>query len=201
MLKVVRDGADGQVGELHLGLDDLAREGARRMLQTALAAEVAEYIDRHRSERDEQGRALVVRNGTARPRQVTVGSGTLEVESPLVNDRRMDADGNAAEKEIEAFREERREVSEGSRLAHTGTRTACSHSSTSRQSTGFTSGRATPFSRRAPPCDYGSASPKGQLAATRPDDGLYAAGDGAGSVAQTERRSLAAPRACWRGVP
>ena len=94
MLKVVRDGADGQVEELNRALDDLAREGARRMLQEALAAEVAEYIERHRGERDEQGRALVVRNGTARPRQVTVGSGTMQVEAPRINDRRTDADGN-----------------------------------------------------------------------------------------------------------
>jgi putative transposase len=93
MLKVVRDGADGQAEDLYLALDDLAREGARRMLQEALEAEVAGYIERHRGERDEQGRALVVRNGTARPRQVTVGSGTMQVEAPRVNDRRTDADG------------------------------------------------------------------------------------------------------------
>jgi putative transposase len=93
MLKVVRDGADGQADGLCLGLDDLAREGARRMLAAALEAEVTSYVERHRSERDEAGRALVVRNGRAQARQVTVGSGTMEIAAPRVNDRRVNDDG------------------------------------------------------------------------------------------------------------
>ena len=48
-------------------LDEVAREGARRMLAQALEAEVAAYMDRHQ-ERDENGRAKVVRNGKARAR-------------------------------------------------------------------------------------------------------------------------------------
>jgi hypothetical protein len=63
-------------------LDEIAREGARRMLAEALEAEVADYIARNQ-ERDEQGRAQVVRNGKARPRKVTLGSGTIEVRAPL----------------------------------------------------------------------------------------------------------------------
>lgn len=93
MLKVVRDGSEEQGDELSLSVDDLAREGARRMLAAALEAEVAAYVERFRSERDAEGRALVVRNGRARPRRVTVGSGTIEVTAPRVNDRRVDADG------------------------------------------------------------------------------------------------------------
>ena len=64
------------------------------MLVAALEAEVEAYLERHRSERDDEGRALVVRNGRAQPRRVTVGSGTLEVAAPRVNDRRVDAQGN-----------------------------------------------------------------------------------------------------------
>jgi transposase-like protein len=60
------------------------------MLVTALEAEVAAYIEAHRDQRDEGGRALVVRNGKARPRQVTLGAGTVEVEAPRVHDRRPD---------------------------------------------------------------------------------------------------------------
>ena len=74
-------------------LDELAREGARRMLMTALAVEVAQYVDEHGEERDEQGHRLVVRNGRARPRKVTCGAGTLEVPAPRVNDKRVAADG------------------------------------------------------------------------------------------------------------
>ena len=44
-------------------LDDLAREGARRMLALALELEVAEYVSRHEEQRDEAGHRLVVRNG------------------------------------------------------------------------------------------------------------------------------------------
>ena len=44
-------------------LDELARTGARKMLMTALAVEVAQYVDAHQEARDEQGRRLVVRNG------------------------------------------------------------------------------------------------------------------------------------------
>ncbi|MGH7664434.1 MAG: IS256 family transposase [Gemmatimonadaceae bacterium] len=94
MLNVVRDGVDGQGEGLSLGLDDLAREGARRMLVAALDAEVAMYLERHRDQRDDRGHSLVVRNGKAQPRQVTVGSGTVEITAPRINDRRVDTDGN-----------------------------------------------------------------------------------------------------------
>jgi len=94
MLKVVKGGLEGQADELALSLDDLAREGARRMLAAALEAEAAAHVERFRSERDVEGRALVVRNGRARPRRVTVGSGTIEISAPRVNDRRVDAEGN-----------------------------------------------------------------------------------------------------------
>jgi len=73
-------------------LDELARQGAQRMIAMALEDEVAAYIERHRAERSE-GKALVVRNGYARPRRVTVGSGTIEVRAPRVNDKRIDAEG------------------------------------------------------------------------------------------------------------
>ena len=72
-------------------LDDIAREGARRMLVEALALEVGDYIARHSGERDDNGRALVVRNGKAQPRKITLGSGTVEVAAPRVDDRRPNA--------------------------------------------------------------------------------------------------------------
>jgi putative transposase len=74
-------------------LDEIAREGARRMLAEALEAEVPDYIAHHQ-ERDGDGRALVVRNGKARPRKVTLGSGTIEVRAPRVDDRRATKDGS-----------------------------------------------------------------------------------------------------------
>lgn len=89
MLKLVEN-PPGREEERLPTLDELAREGARRMLITALEAEVAAYIEAHRGTRDEQGHALVVRNGKARPRLVTMGSGTVEVAAPRIHDQRPD---------------------------------------------------------------------------------------------------------------
>src|SRR4029453_10603725 len=88
MLKVVADGAAREA--LAAGLDEIAREGARRMLAAALEDEVAAYIAAHAGVRGEEGRRLVVRNGHARPRQVTTAAGAVEVTAPRVNDRRVD---------------------------------------------------------------------------------------------------------------
>jgi putative transposase len=71
-------------------LDELVREGAQRMLMAALEAEVAEYIERHQTERDGVGHALVVRNGRAGERKVATGAGVLEIRAPRVHDRRPD---------------------------------------------------------------------------------------------------------------
>jgi transposase-like protein len=71
-------------------LDELVREGARRMLAAALEAEVAAYVDAHTDQVDEQGRRLVVRNGHHAPRQVLTGAGAVEVVAPRVNDKRLD---------------------------------------------------------------------------------------------------------------
>src|SRR4051812_6417053 len=82
----------GEVNEgIAVSLDELAREGARRMIATALEAEVADYIERFAEERDADGKRLVVRNGRARERKLTVGSGTLAIRAPRVNDKRVDA--------------------------------------------------------------------------------------------------------------
>ena len=88
MLKVVDDEAARE--DLAASLDEIVREGARRMLAAALEDEVAAYIAAHAAERDENGRRLVVRNGHARPREVTTAAGALEVRAPRVADRRVD---------------------------------------------------------------------------------------------------------------
>ena len=79
--------------EITIALDELAREGARRMIAAALRAEADEYVERFGVERDEDGHRLVVRNGRARERRVTIGSGTIPIKAPRVNDKRIDEDG------------------------------------------------------------------------------------------------------------
>jgi putative transposase len=71
-------------------LDEVVREGARRMLAAALEAEVNAYIAELTEERDESGRRLVVRNGYHQPRKVTTAAGVVEVKAPRVNDKRVD---------------------------------------------------------------------------------------------------------------
>jgi transposase-like protein len=88
MLSVATD-AQAQ-DELRLDLDELVREGARRMLAAALEAEVDAYLAAHAAERDEGGRRLVVRNGHARQRAVMTAAGAVAVRTPRVDDRRVD---------------------------------------------------------------------------------------------------------------
>jgi putative transposase len=88
MLRVV---ADEQTGaELASGLDEIVREGARRMLAAALEAEVDAYVSGFVDEVDEHGKRLVVRNGHAQARTITTGAGRVEITQPRVNDRRVD---------------------------------------------------------------------------------------------------------------
>ncbi len=96
MLTVVPGAADADDARHPDGsssvIDEIVREGARRMLAEALQAEVDAYIARHADERDENGRRLVVRNGTHQPREVLTSAGAVEVTVPRVNDRRTDPD-------------------------------------------------------------------------------------------------------------
>jgi transposase-like protein len=73
-------------------IDEIVREGARRMLAEALQAEVDAYVGQFTDQRDEGGRRLVVRNGTHQPREVLTSAGAVEVVAPRVNDRRTDPD-------------------------------------------------------------------------------------------------------------
>ena len=93
MLRVVEKAAPREEGSARSTLDELAREGARQMLIRALEAEVASYVEAHGQERDERDYALVTRNGKARSRKVTLGAGTIDIQAPRVNDRRVNERG------------------------------------------------------------------------------------------------------------
>ena len=88
MLRVVAD--EDARAELRLGLDEICREGARRMLAAALEAEADGYIAVLADERDERGHRLVVRNGHAEPRVLATGAGPIEIIAPRINDKRVD---------------------------------------------------------------------------------------------------------------
>ena len=93
MLTVVSgDGSDHEGGKDASPslIDEIVREGARRMLAQALAAEVDAYIAQFAAERGGDGRRLVVRNGYHQGREVLTSAGAIEVIAPRVNDKRAD---------------------------------------------------------------------------------------------------------------
>ena len=91
MMTIIHSNGSAQENEAMVAtaVDALAREGARRMILAALEVEVEEYVTRHRAARDERDHAVVVRNGHARSRRVTVGAGTVRLQAPRGNDQRI----------------------------------------------------------------------------------------------------------------
>jgi transposase-like protein len=73
-------------------LDELVRLGAQQMLQSAIEAEVNEFIAAHAQKMDANGRRLVVRNGSLPEREILTGAGKLTVRQPRARDRCPDAD-------------------------------------------------------------------------------------------------------------
>ncbi len=69
-------------------LDELVWYGVKAALSLALQQEANEYIKRHANKRDKHGRRLVVRNGFAKERTVTIGTWTTTIKAPRINDRR-----------------------------------------------------------------------------------------------------------------
>src|SRR5712691_7002913 len=92
MLTVVPDPAGREGAGPSSLIDEIVREGARRMLAEALQAEVDAYIAAFAAERDENGRRLVVRNGCRQSREVLTSAGAVQVTAPRVNDKRTDPD-------------------------------------------------------------------------------------------------------------
>jgi len=74
-------------GEVRDMLTELLREGACKMLAQAIEAEVEEFLGRHRHQRDEAGRARLVRNGHLPERTIQTGLGDIAVKAPRVRDR------------------------------------------------------------------------------------------------------------------
>ena len=71
MLKVVTN------ERVEFNLEDLLRSGVREMLATALEAEVSEYIEKFKTEVDDEGHRLVVRHGYGKSRTITTSVGNL----------------------------------------------------------------------------------------------------------------------------
>jgi putative transposase len=83
-----------QPGSVEDPLTEIAREGARRMLATALEAEVEAFLGQLGEERLPDGRQRVVRHGYGPERRIQTGIGALEVRRPKVRDRATDAESS-----------------------------------------------------------------------------------------------------------
>jgi putative transposase len=70
-------------------LEELAREGARKMLASALELEIEEFLEKHAGKSDERGHRLAVRNGRMPEREILSGIGGLKIRQPRVDDRRL----------------------------------------------------------------------------------------------------------------
>ena len=68
-------------------LDELVREGARRMLQAALEGEVDEVVSQFANTVDIEGRRVIVRNGHLPQRELVTGVGPVAIKQPRVRDR------------------------------------------------------------------------------------------------------------------
>lgn len=71
-------------------LDEIVRAGAQQMLQTAIDAEVCQFLLLHDERRDQRGNRLVVRNGYLPVREILTGAGGLELQQPRVRDNTPD---------------------------------------------------------------------------------------------------------------
>ena len=87
-MEKIEDVTSGAVQAPLSVLDEIVREGARRLLQFAIEEEVTVYVERHTHLRGPDGLRLVVRNGSMPERDITTGAGPLHVRQPRVHDRR-----------------------------------------------------------------------------------------------------------------
>jgi transposase-like protein len=69
------------------------RDGARRMLQQVIEAEVETFVAAYAEHEDEGGRRRVVRNGHAPEREIQTGIGPIAVRRPKVRDRGIGSAG------------------------------------------------------------------------------------------------------------
>jgi len=74
-------------------LETIMREGARKLLQAALEAEIEEHLTRYKELVDDSGKRIVVRNGTMPERTVLTGIGPIPITRPRVDDRALEGLG------------------------------------------------------------------------------------------------------------
>lgn len=69
-------------------LEEVLRDGAKRLLQEAIEYEVFEYVQKFKEMKDEMNNRLVTRNGYLPARDIQTGIGPINVRQPRVRDKR-----------------------------------------------------------------------------------------------------------------
>ena len=70
-------------------LDEIVRQGAQKMLASAIEAEVQQFLEQYQNFRDENGLRLAVRNGHMPERSILSSVGSLKIKQPRVDDRKL----------------------------------------------------------------------------------------------------------------
>ena len=74
-------------------LTEYLREGARKLLQVAVEAELEEFLEQWDLIRDLKGRKAVVKNGYNPERSIATGIGTINIRMPKIRDRSREVGG------------------------------------------------------------------------------------------------------------
>ena len=68
-------------------LTGLLRSGARELIARAVQSGLAEFFAQYQGMRDDQGKALLVRNGYLPQREIMTGVGPVDIKVPKTRDR------------------------------------------------------------------------------------------------------------------
>jgi putative transposase len=71
-------------------LEEVLRDGARRLLQEAIEGEVHEYVQKFQEIKDEMNKRLVTKNGYLPSRDILTGIGPINIRQPRVRDKRKE---------------------------------------------------------------------------------------------------------------
>lgn len=71
-------------------LEEILREGARKLLKQAIENEVNEYIESFKHLKEEENKRLVTRNGYLPERTIQTGLGNIAIKQPRVRDKRKE---------------------------------------------------------------------------------------------------------------
>ena len=74
-------------------LEQVARQGAQKMLQLALENEVEEFVKKYSNLTGENGKKVVTKNGCMPAREILTGMGPLPIKQPRIDDRGLRGSG------------------------------------------------------------------------------------------------------------